>query len=79
MLIDLTSIGQQIRRSRLHTGLSQAELARLSDVSRATINGLENGTIKEIGVNRLNRIVKATTPPLSGSLALYGVPKQEVG
>ena len=29
-----------------------------SGVSRATINALENGSIKEIGVNRLNEIVR---------------------
>lgn len=59
MLIDLKTAGQQIRHTRQQLGISQAELARLADVSRATIVGLENGSIKEIGVNRLNRIVAA--------------------
>ncbi len=57
MHIDIHTIGRQIKQSRLQVGISQAELARLAEVSRATINGIENGTIKEIGVNRLNRIV----------------------
>lgn len=57
MLIDIQTVGQQIKKSRLQAGVSQAELARLADVSRATINGIENGTIKEIGVNRLNGVV----------------------
>lgn len=57
MLIDMQAVGQQIKKSRLQAGVSQAELARLADVSRATINGIENGTIKEIGVNRLNGVV----------------------
>jgi transcriptional regulator with XRE-family HTH domain len=57
MLIDIQAIGIQIKQSRLQAGISQAELARLADVSRATINGIENSTIKEIGVNRLNRVV----------------------
>jgi transcriptional regulator with XRE-family HTH domain len=60
MLIDIQAVGLQIKRSRLQAGISQAELARLADVSRATINGIENGTIKEIGVNRLNRVVAAS-------------------
>lgn len=57
MQINIQAIGLQIKQSRLQAGISQAELARLAEVSRATINGIENGTIKEIGVNRLNRIV----------------------
>lgn len=63
MLIDLKTAGHQIRRSRQQLGISQAELARLADVSRATVVGLENGSIKEIGVNRLNRIVAASRAP----------------
>lgn len=57
MLLNLKTAGLQIRQSRLKAGISQGELANLADVSRATINGLENGSINEIGVNRLNRIV----------------------
>lgn len=60
MLIDIQSIGFQIKRARLQAGISQAELARLAEVSRATINGIENNTIKEIGVHRLNRVVAAS-------------------
>ncbi len=63
MFIDLKTTGQQIRQSRQQLGISQAELARLADVSRATIVGVENGSIKEIGVNRLNRIVEASRRP----------------
>lgn len=57
MLLNLKSAGLQIKQSRLKAGVSQAELASLADVSRATINGLENGSVNEIGVNRLNRIL----------------------
>ncbi|MEO7622126.1 MAG: helix-turn-helix transcriptional regulator [Gallionella sp.] len=60
MLINLQTVGLQIKEARLQAGISQAELARLSDVSRVTVNGIENGTIKEIGVNRLNRVVAAS-------------------
>src|SRR5512137_2970910 len=57
MQLNLKTAGLQIKQSRLRAGISQAELASLADVSRATINGLENGSINEIGVNRLNRII----------------------
>lgn len=57
MQLNLKAAGLQIKQFRLKAGISQAELASLADVSRATINGLENGSINEIGVNRLNRII----------------------
>ena len=60
MLLNLKTAGLQIKQSRLQAGISQAELASLADVSRATINGLENGSINEIGVNRLNRILSVS-------------------
>jgi transcriptional regulator with XRE-family HTH domain len=70
MILNLKTAGSQIKQARLKAGISQAELARLAEVSRATINALENNAIKEIGVNRLNRIVavsraldSAQTPP----------------
>jgi transcriptional regulator with XRE-family HTH domain len=80
MLLNLKTAGLQIKQSRLRAGISQAELASLADVSRATINGLENGSINEIGVNRLNRIVSVcqgliaahdtTSPPTRKSASL---------
>ncbi|MEI7843785.1 MAG: helix-turn-helix transcriptional regulator [Gallionellaceae bacterium] len=60
MINSLKIAGSQIKQARLKAGISQAELAHLAEVSRATINALENNTIKEIGVNRLNRIVSVS-------------------
>lgn len=60
MLIDIQIVGHQIKRARLKAKISQAKFARQADVSRATLIGIENGTIKEIGVNRLNRVVLAS-------------------
>jgi DNA-binding XRE family transcriptional regulator len=59
MMLNLHSFGQHVKEARLQAGISQAELAKLAHVSRATINTLENGAIKEIGVNRLARIITA--------------------
>lgn len=80
MQLNLKTAGLQIKQSRLRAGISQAELASLADVSRATINGLENGSINEIGVNRLNRIISVsqglvsargvTSPPIRKSASL---------
>ncbi len=60
MMLNLKNAGSQIKQARLKAGISQADLAHLAEVSRATINALENNTIKEIGVNRLNRIVSVS-------------------
>jgi DNA-binding XRE family transcriptional regulator len=57
MTIDIQTLGMQIKQCRMQAGISQSALANLAEVSRATINGIENGTIKEIGVNRLNRVL----------------------
>lgn len=57
-MINILEIGSSIRHRRIKSGLSQAELAARSGVSRATINALEKGTIKEIGVNRLSAIIR---------------------
>lgn len=65
MMFDLQSIGRGVKEARLLGGVSQADLAARAGVSRATINALENGSIKEIGVNRLSRIVSVaeSLPP----------------
>jgi len=53
----LATIGAQIARVRKATGLSQTDLASRSNVSRATINALENGRTGDIGFSKLNRIL----------------------
>lgn len=49
----LRRIGLRVRERRKSVGLSQERLARLSGLSRATINQLETGTLVELGVNKL--------------------------
>lgn len=51
--MNLSEIGQLIHNRRLALGLSQARLAKLSGLSRATINQLETGTIVDLGVGKL--------------------------
>lgn len=57
--MDLGEIGAIIKSRRIEANISQADLAGLSGVSRATIVGLETGQIKEIGFRRLGRIIGA--------------------
>lgn len=54
MLID---IGREIRKARKLRKLSQADLAKGLGMSRSTISQIESGTVQEIGVRKLIRIL----------------------
>jgi transcriptional regulator with XRE-family HTH domain len=47
-----------IQARRRDLGLTQAALARLSGLSRATVNALESGAIKDLSVGRLSRLLQ---------------------
>jgi transcriptional regulator with XRE-family HTH domain len=51
--MNLTDIGQITQARREALGLSQARLARLAGLSRATINQLENGNLVDLGAAKL--------------------------
>lgn len=51
--MNLADMGLLVQARREALGLSQARLARLSGLSRATINQLENGTLVDLGTHRL--------------------------
>ena len=55
--MQITEIGQMIQSRRTALGLSQLRLAKLADLSRATINQLENGTIKDLGMAKLEALL----------------------
>lgn len=54
----LFNIGQQIRQARKKHKISQAELAKALGMSRTTIGQIENGTVQEIGVRKLIRMLE---------------------
>ena len=51
--MELDEIGQVISRARKSKKLSQQSLAQQLGMSRATISGIENGTVPEIGVRKV--------------------------
>jgi len=51
--MNLEEIGKIIRDTRKAQKLSQAAVGKLLGMSRATISGIENGTISEVGVRKL--------------------------
>jgi transcriptional regulator with XRE-family HTH domain len=54
----LFSIGEHIRQECKKRKLSQADLAGILGMSRTTIGQIENGTVQEIGVRKLIRILE---------------------
>jgi transcriptional regulator with XRE-family HTH domain len=53
----IDEIGKTIAEARAETRLRQVDLAAKSGLSRATIDALENGRARDIGVSKLARIL----------------------
>lgn len=53
----LFNLGHEIRTARKLRGISQQELAKGLGMSRTTISQIESGTVREIGVRKLMRIL----------------------
>lgn len=72
--MNLTDIGHLVQTRREALGLSQARLARLSGLSRATINQLENGSLVDLGASRLIRLLNLLGMDLSAHSVTPGTP-----
>jgi transcriptional regulator with XRE-family HTH domain len=55
--VNLAEIGSQVQAKRIQTGLLQNQLAKLSGLSRVTINKLENGRLNDLGYAKLKIIL----------------------
>lgn len=55
--MNLTQIGQAVRARRETLGLTQAQLAQLSGLSRQTLVGLENGALSDLGFQRVAQVL----------------------
>ena len=58
-MLDLISIGSQIAERRKALKLSQTALALKAGVSRATLEGLENGRAGELGFSKVSKLLAA--------------------
>jgi transcriptional regulator with XRE-family HTH domain len=54
----LFEIGEEIRKERKRRKISQEKMAKDLEMSRATISQIESGTVQEIGVRKLIRILE---------------------
>lgn len=52
----LRELGTAVRQRRQEMGLSQQQLADLVDLSRATVNELETGRLKDLSSGRIERL-----------------------
>ena len=58
-MLDLISIGAHIAERRKTLQLTQSALALKADLSRATIDALENGRAGELGFRKVTRLLAA--------------------
>jgi len=54
----LFDIGDQIRQARKERRLTQAALAAALRMSRATISQLERGTVQDLGIRKVVRLLE---------------------
>jgi transcriptional regulator with XRE-family HTH domain len=57
-MLDLQSVGEDVRAARKAKGLTQSALGSLAGVSRAQIERLENGRAAEMGFGIILRLVR---------------------
>ena len=61
-----------IESSRIAQGISQRELAKLSGISRSTLNDIINGKIKKVDVDSLKKIAQTLDLSLTNLLKVAG-------
>ncbi|UXZ94460.1 helix-turn-helix domain-containing protein [Pseudomonas phytophila] len=54
----MNELGTLIRNLRKSAGLSQSQLADRHGMSRATISGIENNTILEVGIRKVAAVLE---------------------
>ena len=57
--MDMKELGQLIGKTRKSRKLTQANLAAQLGMSRATISGIENATVAEIGIRKVMSLCAA--------------------
>ena len=80
----LFAIGETIREARRNRGITQEALGRALGMSRTTIGQIENGTVREVGVRKLIRVLEylgleLRTRPLGHPPTLEELRETEVG
>ncbi|ACO80479.1 DNA binding protein, XRE-like protein [Azotobacter vinelandii CA] len=79
--MSIETLGRLVRRLRREKGLSQQALAQRLGMSRATISGLENNSVHEVGIRKIEALLNLlghslTAEPLRGRSTLDEVVKE---
>lgn len=69
----LQELGYEIRQARRALGLTQSQLAAAAHVTRPTLNQLENGVIRDLGIRKVNAILDE----LGLTLGVHQAPKAD--
>ena len=51
-------LGLRIRQARKKKGMTQAELATMAALSRKTLGEIESGTVTDIGIRKVERLLE---------------------
>lgn len=51
--MEMQNLGANIRAARKQRNLTQTDLSEMLGMSRATLSGIENGTISEVGIRKV--------------------------
>ncbi len=57
--MSVPEIGHRVRQARASRRLTQAQVARISGVTRTTLNQLENGHVADLGIRKVEAILEA--------------------
>ena len=63
MIVRIQELGSEIRKVRQARGLTQAQLARAAGLSRETLNLLESGLVRDLGIRKALALT-GIDPPL---------------
>jgi transcriptional regulator with XRE-family HTH domain len=72
----MNKVHDKIRALRKSKKMSQSKLARVSGISGDYMNRIELGKVKNIGLEKLNKIAEALNVSLVELLQTNGVPKE---
>ena len=53
----LFSLGKAIQQERKRKGITQIALAKAARIGRSTLSQIENGTVKDIGIRKVIRVL----------------------
>lgn len=51
--MEMQALGRTLRTARKQRNLTQTDLSGMIGMSRATLSGIENGTVNEVGIRKI--------------------------